>query len=82
MLFATDYQLIGGRLCSTDSMRVGILHCTCVVLSLLQTGDIIVFKGLMKMAQNDDQLAVVLAHELAHVYLSHGVRYTYLVTHR
>ncbi|XP_013409127.1 metalloendopeptidase OMA1, mitochondrial [Lingula anatina] len=39
---------------------------------VLPNGDIYVFTGLLKSAHNIDQLAVVLAHELAHCVLGHG----------
>ena len=40
---------------------------------MFQTGHIFVFTGLMKNVPNDDQLAVVLGHEMAHALLGHGV---------
>ena len=40
---------------------------------LLQTGHIFVYTGLLNIVQNDDQLAMVLAHEMAHALLNHAV---------
>ena len=39
----------------------------------LQTGHIFVFTGLLRLA-TEDRLAIVLGHEMAHAFLSHGVR--------
>ncbi|KAK3583123.1 hypothetical protein CHS0354_036871 [Potamilus streckersoni] len=39
---------------------------------VLPTGDIFVNTGLLELAANDDQLAVVLGHEMAHAVLSHA----------
>lgn len=39
---------------------------------VLPNGDIFVFTGLLKMMGNENQLAVVLGHEMAHAALSHG----------
>ena len=44
-----------------------------LIFGLLQTGHIFVHTGLMQMVLNDDQLAFVLAHEMAHAVLGHGV---------
>jgi len=44
-------------------------------LFFFQTGNIFVNTGLLKVAQNEDQLAVVLGHEIAHALLGHGVSY-------
>ena len=38
-----------------------------------QNGHIFVFLGLVEFVDNDDQLACVLGHEMAHALLSHGV---------
>lgn len=38
-----------------------------------QGGNIFVFLGTLNMVENDDQLAVVLAHEMAHAVLNHSV---------
>nr|KAG5710267.1 hypothetical protein BaRGS_008983 [Batillaria attramentaria] len=40
---------------------------------VLPTGQIFVFTGILDFASNDDQLAVVIAHEMAHAILSHGI---------
>ena len=47
-------------------------HESCHVI-LLQTGHIFVYTGLLNIVQNDDQLAMVLAHEMAHALLNHAV---------
>ena len=39
----------------------------------LPTGDIFVFTGLLKQCRNDDELAFILSHEMAHAVLGHGV---------
>ncbi|KAK2150884.1 hypothetical protein LSH36_384g05020 [Paralvinella palmiformis] len=39
---------------------------------VLPTGQIFVFKGMLNLIENLDQLAVVLGHEIAHVVLNHG----------
>lgn len=39
---------------------------------VLPTGHIFVYTGLLNMVQNEDQLAVVMGHELAHAILLHG----------
>lgn len=36
-------------------------------------GDILVCRGLLNLADNEDELAAILAHEVAHVALGHGV---------
>lgn len=40
---------------------------------ILQTGDIFMFRGMMDILENDDQVAAVLAHEISHAVLDHGV---------
>lgn len=39
---------------------------------VLPSGNIFVFSGLLKMCDNDDQLGIVLAHEISHAILGHG----------
>ncbi|XP_012277470.1 metalloendopeptidase OMA1, mitochondrial [Orussus abietinus] len=39
---------------------------------VLPGGNIFVFLGMMQMVENDDQLAVILAHEMAHALLHHS----------
>ena len=39
----------------------------------MQTGHVIVFTGLLHSVETLDQLATVIAHEMAHVLLDHGV---------
>lgn len=38
-----------------------------------QTGDIVMFTGLMEVLDNDDQVAAILAHEMSHAILDHAV---------
>lgn len=38
----------------------------------LPGGKVVVFTGILKIAQNDDQLATVIAHEIAHALARHG----------
>lgn len=40
--------------------------------AVLPTGHIFVNTGMLKLAQNEDQLAIVLGHEMAHALLNHG----------
>ena len=40
----------------------------------LPNGDIYVFSGLLTLAQNEDQLASVIAHEIGHVVHRHGLK--------
>lgn len=42
---------------------------------LFQSGNIFVFLGALRMTENDDQLAIILAHEIAHVLLLHPVSF-------
>lgn len=39
---------------------------------VLPTGQIFVFRGMLKLIENRDQLAVILGHEIAHVVLNHA----------
>ena len=49
-------------------------HLTSVLFwFVFQNGHIFVFLGLVEFVDNDDQLACVLGHEMAHALLSHGV---------
>ena len=43
---------------------------------VLPTGNIFVFTGMLKTCTNDDQLGIILGHEIAHTVLSHGVSIT------
>ena len=38
-----------------------------------QNGDIVMFQGMMDLLDNDDQLTIVLAHEMSHAILEHAV---------
>ncbi|XP_015123588.1 metalloendopeptidase OMA1, mitochondrial [Diachasma alloeum] len=40
---------------------------------VLPGGNIFVFLGALKITENDDQLAIILAHEMAHVLLQHPI---------
>ncbi|XP_076440777.1 metalloendopeptidase OMA1, mitochondrial-like [Babylonia areolata] len=42
---------------------------------VLPTGHIFVFSGIIDFAQNDDQLAIIIAHEMAHALLNHGIEH-------
>lgn len=46
---------------------------------VLTTGNIFVFTGLLKLVDNDDQLAIVLSHEICHAILSHSVEQVMLI---
>ena len=35
-------------------------------------GKVVVYTGILKMAQNDDQLATVMSHEVSHALARHG----------
>lgn len=48
--------------------------------AVLPTGHIFVNTGLLKVAQNEDQLAVVLGHEIAHALLGHGAEHLSFAT--
>ena len=39
---------------------------------VLPTGNIFVFKGMLNLCTNDDQLGIILGHEMAHTVLGHG----------
>lgn len=38
-----------------------------------QSGHVVMFRGMMELFDNDDQVAVVLAHEMSHAILEHSV---------
>ncbi len=40
-----------------------------------QSGAVFVFTGLLGSIENADQLGIILAHEMAHAVLGHGVRF-------
>lgn len=48
-----------------------------IALFYWQSGEIFVFSGLFDMITNDDQLAVVIGHEMSHAVLNHGVGILY-----
>lgn len=39
----------------------------------LPTGDVIVYKGMLQACKNDNELGLIISHEMAHVLLGHGV---------
>ena len=39
----------------------------------LPTGDIFVYTGLVNQCKNDEELAFILSHEIAHAVMGHGV---------
>ena len=41
----------------------------------LQNGNVFVFTGLIEFVNNEDQLAMVIGHEMAHALMLHAVRY-------
>lgn len=41
----------------------------------LKNGEVFVFTGLLKFIQSDDELAIILAHEMSHAILQHAVIY-------
>jgi len=45
-------------------------HCNAFVLPC---GSVFVFSGLLKLCESDDELAVILGHEMAHAVMGHGV---------
>ncbi|XP_074641441.1 metalloendopeptidase OMA1, mitochondrial-like [Tubulanus polymorphus] len=42
---------------------------------VLPSGHIFVFTGLLKAAKNNDQLAMIIGHEMSHAIMSHGVEH-------
>lgn len=50
---------------SQGSLTSGVCGCS---------GKVVVFTGLLKLLGSDDELAAVLAHEIAHVVARHAVR--------
>ncbi|XP_040571644.1 metalloendopeptidase OMA1, mitochondrial isoform X2 [Lepeophtheirus salmonis] len=74
-------KLLDGNRDLTDVLK---LNWTVSVVSddeinafVLQNGNIFVFTGMLKACQNDDQLAIVLSHEIAHVLLYHDAKLSY-----
>lgn len=45
-----------------------------VIFISLQDGNIFVFTGLLNVARTDDELGIVLGHEIAHALLGHGLK--------
>ena len=54
--------------------RFGVLDTDDVNAMAAPGGYIFITKGLMKLFRNEDELAAVLAHEIAHVSRRHGIR--------
>lgn len=61
-----------GELSFPDSWEVGVFDSQDVNAFALPGGKIGVFTGLLKVAQNQDQLAAVVGHEVAHVLSRHS----------
>lgn len=40
---------------------------------VLASGNIFVYSGILKLCKNDDQLGIILSHEISHAILSHGL---------
>lgn len=61
------------------ALQLCFAPCFCVEWALtfavfcVQNGHIFVFTGILSLCTNDDQLCVILAHEISHVLLSHMV---------
>jgi Zn-dependent protease with chaperone function len=72
--------------CLDPSLRIALqLHFACCfyvewaltfVVFCVQNGHIFVFMGILNLCTNDDQLCVILSHEISHVLLSHMVSRT------
>ena len=52
--------------------RINVLDKDEINAFCLPGGKMVVFKGLLKVTQNDDQLATVIAHEIAHALAHHS----------
>lgn len=78
--FLQDYiRRIGDRLAATPEARQGgflfsftLLNVPQVNAFALPGGPMFIFTGLLKAAENEAQLAGVMAHEMSHVILRHG----------
>lgn len=45
------------------------------ILVVLKSGELVVFTGLLDFVENDDELAIILAHEMSHAILQHAVNF-------
>jgi Zn-dependent protease with chaperone function len=67
------------RLSLRMALQLRFACCFCLEWVLIfavfcvQNGHIFVFTGILNLCTNDDQLCVILAHEISHVLLSHMV---------
>ncbi|RUS71473.1 hypothetical protein EGW08_020759, partial [Elysia chlorotica] len=79
--FLSIFLLLGIVSCFDFSDFVQILLKRVFSLRLLffsfffsfQSGDMFVFNGILELANTQDQLAIILGHEMAHAVLEHGV---------
>lgn len=46
---------------------------------VLPSGNIFVFSGLLKICDNDEQLGIILSHEISHAILNHGIEMVQIV---
>ncbi|XP_053653334.1 metalloendopeptidase OMA1, mitochondrial isoform X3 [Cherax quadricarinatus] len=56
----------------TKEWTVTVIDDPMVNCFVLPSGDIVMFRGMMDVLENDDQVAVVLAHEMSHAILEHA----------
>ena len=78
--FLQDYvKRVGERLAATSEARQSGFHFTFTILAVPQVnafalpgGPMFIFTGLFNAAENEAQLAGVMAHEMSHVILRHG----------
>lgn len=55
----------------TKSWTVAVIDDPLVNCFVLPSGQMVMFRGMMELFDNDDQVAVVLAHEMSHAILEH-----------
>ncbi|KAK3740863.1 hypothetical protein RRG08_011325 [Elysia crispata] len=56
-----------------EKWNVFVVKDPTVNACVLPTGDMFVFDGILELANTQDQLAIILGHEMAHAVLEHGV---------
>ncbi|XP_042887339.1 metalloendopeptidase OMA1, mitochondrial-like [Penaeus japonicus] len=56
----------------TKVWTVTVIDDPTVNCFVLPSGDIIMFRGMMELFDNDDQLAMIIAHEMSHAILEHA----------
>ncbi|GFS24982.1 metalloendopeptidase OMA1, mitochondrial [Elysia marginata] len=56
-----------------DKWNIYVIKDPTVNACVLPTGDMFVFDGILELANTQDQLAIILGHEMAHAVLEHGV---------